>query len=128
VVRGTASGEVPEKRALSKLALGRPDTEEYRKGDFAGYLSEKSLALIGNASGQDAEGAGNCPEAFSIRRLEGRHWQWWALLWSCGRDSAPVNEGKSLEERGGRSCYARLGCVEGVISRSERREEPSIRG
>jgi hypothetical protein len=23
-----------------------------------------------------------CPEAFSIRRLEGRRWQWWALLWS----------------------------------------------
>jgi len=23
-----------------------------------------------------------CPEAFSIRRLEGRRWQWRALLWS----------------------------------------------
>ena len=32
-------------------------------------MSEKSLALIGNASGQGAEGARNCSEAFSIRRL-----------------------------------------------------------
>jgi hypothetical protein len=39
----------------------------------------KSLALIGNASGPGAEGAINCSEAFSIRRLEGRRWQWWAL-------------------------------------------------
>jgi hypothetical protein len=39
-------------------------------------LSLKSLALIGNASGQDAEGARDCSEAFSIRRLEGRRWQW----------------------------------------------------
>jgi hypothetical protein len=46
------------------------------------YVSGKSLALIGNASGQGAEGARNCSEAFSIRRLEGRRWQWWALLWS----------------------------------------------
>jgi hypothetical protein len=46
------------------------------------HLSEKSLALIGNASGQGAGGARNCSEAFSIRRLEGRRRQWWALLWS----------------------------------------------
>jgi hypothetical protein len=45
-------------------------------------LSGLSLALIGNASGQGAEGARSCSEAFSIRRLEGRRWQWWALLWS----------------------------------------------
>ena len=39
-------------------------------------LPEKSLALIENASGQDAEGARNGSEAFSIRRLEGRRWRW----------------------------------------------------
>jgi hypothetical protein len=39
----------------------------------------KSLALIGNASGLDAEGCGGCSEAFSIRRLEGSRRQWWAL-------------------------------------------------
>jgi hypothetical protein len=65
------------------------------------HVSEKSLALIGNASGQDAEGAINCSEAFSIRRLEGRRSQWWVLLWICGQDSAPVNEGKSLEMESG---------------------------
>jgi hypothetical protein len=65
-------------------------------------VSEKSLALIGNASGQDAEGAINCSEAFSTRRLEGRRSQWWVLLWICGQDSAPVNEGKSLEMGVGR--------------------------
>jgi hypothetical protein len=39
------------------------------------HVSEKSLALIGNASGQDAEGAINCSEAFPIRRLERRRLQ-----------------------------------------------------
>ncbi len=48
----------------------------------ANIMSEKSLALIGNASGQDAEGARDCSEAFSIRSLEGSRRQWWALLWS----------------------------------------------
>jgi len=71
------------------------------------HMDEKSLALIGNASGPGAEGATNCSEAFSIRRLEGRRWQWWALLWSCGRDSAQVNAGRSLEVRVGRGCDAR---------------------
>ena len=31
------------------------------------HLAEKSLALIGNASGQGAEGATNCSEAFPIK-------------------------------------------------------------
>jgi hypothetical protein len=77
------------------------------KRDIEAKISEKSLALIGNASGPGAEGATNCSEAFSIRRLEGRRWQWWALLWSCGRDSASMKAEKSLEVRGGRGCYAR---------------------
>jgi hypothetical protein len=92
-----------------------------------GYLSDKSLALIGNASGPGAEGGRNCSEAFSIRRLEGRRWQWWALLWSCVLELASVNAGKSLEVRGGSGSYARWGCVEGVIPRSARREKPVIR-
>ena len=65
------------------------------------HVSEKSLALIGNASGQDAEGAINCSEAFSTRRLEGRRSQWWVLLWICGQDSAPVNEGRVLKWESG---------------------------
>jgi len=72
-----------------------------------GHIYEKSLALIGNASGPGAEGATNCSEAFSIRRLEGRRWQWWSLLWSCGRDSVSVKAGRSVEVRGGKGCYAR---------------------
>jgi hypothetical protein len=90
-------------------------------------VSEKSLALIGNASGQDAEGAINCSEAFSIMRLEGRRSQWWVLLRICGQDSAPVNEGKSLEMGVGRRGYARWGCVEGVIPRSASSQQPPIR-
>jgi hypothetical protein len=35
------------------------------------HIAGKSLALIGNASGQDVEGATNGSEAFSIRRLVG---------------------------------------------------------
>jgi hypothetical protein len=84
-----------------------------RQSDMA--LGRIVVALIGNASGPGAEGAINCSEAFSIRRLEGRRWQWWALLWSCVRELASVNAGKGLEVRAGRGCYARLGCVEGVI-------------
>ena len=80
--------------------------------------------MIGNASGQDVERARNCSEAFSIRRLEGRRWQWWALLWSYGRDSAPVSDGESLEMRCGKRCYARWGWVEGVIPRSASRKKP----
>jgi hypothetical protein len=34
------------------------------------HVSEESLALIGNTSGQDAEGAINCSEAFSIGGLK----------------------------------------------------------
>jgi hypothetical protein len=96
-------------------------------GVHTNHLSEKSLALIGNASGQGAEGASDCFEAFSIRRLEGRRWQWWALLWSCGRDLAPLSEGESLGMRAGKRCYARWGSVEGIIPRSARSQEPAIR-
>jgi hypothetical protein len=56
----------------------------------------KSLALIGNASGQCAEGWESCSEAFSIRRLEGSGWQWWALLWSCRRAGVSGDTGNSL--------------------------------
>jgi hypothetical protein len=38
-----------------------------------GHLSEKALALIGNASGQGAEEARNCSAVFSIRRLTTIH-------------------------------------------------------
>ena len=76
-------------------------------------MAEKSLALIGNASGQGAEGARNCSEAFSIRRLEGRRWQWWALLWSCGRDSASVKRG----EESGNERRERLLCEVGMRGR-----------
>jgi hypothetical protein len=100
---------------------------DYIRHVLSFHLDDKSLALIGNASGQDAEGARDSSEAFSIRRLEGRRWQWWALLWSWGRDSAPVKQGKSLEMGGGRRCYARWGCVTGVIPRSARSQEAAIR-
>lgn len=39
-----------------------------------------------------------CPEAFSIRRLEGRRWQWRALLWSYDCQLACMVVAKRLEE------------------------------
>lgn len=41
-----------------------------------------------------------CPEAFSIRRLEGRRWQWRALIWSYDRQLACMDMARTPQPPG----------------------------
>src|ERR1700733_3303289 len=50
-------------------------TRKWAHGRVVVSLDRKCL-------GAGFRGCWRCSEAFSIRRLEGRRWQWWALLWS----------------------------------------------
>src|ERR1700738_1725038 len=54
--------------------------------------------MLRGESSQPDSSAPLLPEAFSIRRLEGRRWQWRALLWSYWRELARIKRTKRLDE------------------------------
>jgi hypothetical protein len=59
-------------------------------------LGRKVVSLDRKCLGAGFSGCWGCSEAFSIRRLEGSRWQWWALLWSRGRDRSQEKQRRGL--------------------------------
>jgi len=71
---------------------------------------------VGAGPGSETHMPRCCPEAFSIRRLEGRRWQWRALLWIQGRELGWMGRAKRLEEPFWMGPEGGRGSREGAIS------------